>query len=691
MQHLPHTDERIHNPRARSEAHSFDRLLEARISRRGLLGGMGLGAGALLTREWSQATARAVAHPPEAVFGFEPITFGITPSDKWAKGYRAQVLLRHGDALFADSPAYAPASTDARAQERQFGTNNDFIAYMPLPLGSAESKHGLLCVNHEYCNTHLLWPQMGKGLLAYRESREKVTRAQIDVEMAAHGHSVVEIRRAADGTWSPVLDSRFNRRITANTPMRISGPAAGHRKLRTSEDQDGTRVLGTFNNCAGGITPWGTVLFAEENFHKYFSGDTARLDDPAAYERYGVADDPEFAWGRLGKDGEAPRGHRRFCVEAEPHECNRFGWMVEYDPYDPECTPHKRTALGRFKHEGADVVVDRSGHVVVYMGDDERFEYLYRFVTSGRIGTDRAANMALLDEGTLYVAHLHESGALTWLPLVFGQAPLDAAHGFSDQGDVLIQARRAADLLGATPMDRPEEVQADPATGRVYAMLTNNTLRTERNVDGANPRPRNANGHVLEILPPGRDGMRDHRAERYHWNIAFLCGEDLERAKETRANLTGDARAKDLRCPDNCAFDSQSRLWIGTDGNPYAAKGKPEEIPPDGLWAVAVDGHGNRSTHFFYGCPAGAEFTGPCFTPDGETLFLSVQHPGEDSSFDEPSTRWPALRQSDDTDAQSPLVLDPNCKNHPPRSAVVAVTRIRPADAPSAFDLRIGS
>ena len=687
-----HTDDRAHNPRRHDAASSLERLIEARLSRRGLLAGLGAGAALFPLRGLALT---APSREPRS-FTFEDIGLGVTASDRWPKGYRAQILLRAGDGLFPDAPAYVPGSTDAAAQARQFGTHNDFLAYMPLPLGSSNSRHGLLCVNHEYSDAHLLWPGMGTGGYAYRTARAKVSRAQIAVEQVAQGHSVVEIRRDARGTWAPVIDSPRNRRITAHTPMRISGPAAGHARLVTRADPSGTRVLGTFNNCAGGVTPWGTVLIAEENFHKYFWGDTAALANPGSYARYGVADDPEYAWGRplaVDEPAAAEAARTRFCVEDEPNECHRFGWMVEYDPYDPQSTPVKRTAIGRLKHEGADVVVARDGRVVLYTGDDERFEYLYRFVSDGVVGDDRAANSRLLDEGTLCVARFDANGTLNWLPLVFGEGPLTPANGFEDQGDVLIETRRAADLLGATPMDRPEEVQADPRTGAVYVMLTNNTLRTEAGVNVANPRARNAAGHVLELLPPGKDGARDHLARQFTWNVFLFGGEDVRRLGERRANLTGDASARNFRCPDNCAFDPQGRLWIATDGSPatFPEGTPPEALATDGLWAIEVDALGNRRARCFYGVPVGAELCGPTFTPDGETLFVSVQHPGADASFEAPSTRWPAQRQRDDADPGGAIATDPDAATHPPRSSVVAITKLRGADAESAFDPRIGN
>jgi hypothetical protein len=438
----------------------------------------------------------------------------------------------------------------------------------------------------------------------------------------------------------------MNRRITMNTPMRISGPAAGHPRLQTHADPTGTRVLGTLNNCAGGNTPWGTVITAEENFNSYFGGAAAETGpEAAAYRRYGISRDATYAWGRH---------FDRFNLDKEPNEPNRFGWIVEYDPYDPNSVPVKRTALGRFKHEGATHAISHDGRVAFYSGDDERFDYLYKFVTARPWNpNDRAANRDLLDDGTLYVAKFEERGVMRWLPLVFGQGPLTEANGFRSQADVVIEARRAADLLGATPMDRPEDVETNPANGRVYVMLTNNSRRTAQQVGPANPRANNVHGHVVEVIPPGAGTSRvDHTAVEARWEIFLMGGKPGIDAGARYHRATSDNGW--LSCPDNVAFDSKGRIWISTDGAPENAG------IADGLWAADTAGHGRALTRLFFQAPTGAEVCGPRFTPDDRTLFLAIQHPGEDtgSTFERPSTRWPDFKEGE-----------------PPRPSVVAIVK----------------
>ncbi len=458
---------------------------------------------------------------------------------------------------------------------------------MPLPRGSNSSDHGLLCVNHEYTVAQLMFP----GFKDKLDSSEKMTKRQAAIERAAHGHSVVEIKRT-DAGWQRVADSKLNRRITANTKMRISGPAAGDERLKTRDDPTGTHVIGTLNDCAGGVTPWGTVLMGEENFDGYFAGELPKHNSPRVVERekknlarYGLVNKPksDYSWSRF---------YDRFRIEHEPHECNRFGWVVEYDPYDPKSVPVKRTALGRFKHEGATCTLAPDGRVVVYSGDDGKDEFLYRFVSHGRYDpSDRKKNRDLLDHGTLYVARFERDGTLEWRPLVHGNDQLNESNGFTSQADVLIDARLAASLLGATPMDRPEDVEVNPATGRVYVMLTNFAERKMPNPP--NPRAANKHGHIVELYPPVANNQIDHSAAKFRWDIFLLSGNPAIR-EDLAAYHPGVSPNGWFSCPDNCAFDNEGRLWIATDGSPEASK------VGDAIYACDTTGPGRALTRQFF-------------------------------------------------------------------------------------------
>ena len=597
-------------------------VIAARLSRRGALAGLAAAAGAVALG--GTMTSRIALAASPSTLGFSEIPHILDETHHVPPGYRVEVLIRWGDPVVADAPDFAPAAQTTAAQRKQFGYNNDFIGFLPLPAGSDGSEHGLLCVNHEYTNAELMFPGIDK-----KTKVDTLSREQVAIEMAAHGHSVIEIRKTA-GRWQVVQPSRYSRRITAlDTEMRISGPAAGHARLRTEADPSGRRCIGTINNCAGGLTPWGTALIAEENFHLYFAGDPQATAEARNYRRYGLKTrNKRYAWWKFDD---------RFDLAKEPNEPNRFGWMVEFDPYDAASTPVKRTALGRFKHEGAHAVVNRDGRVVVYTGDDQRFEYVYKFVSSGRFDADdRAANRTLLDSGTLFVARFDADGTVNWLPLAWGTGALTPANGFSSQADVLIEARRAADLLGATPMDRPEDVEPNPVTGRVYVMLTNNTKRKAGKENAVNPRSANRHGHVLEMIPPGgRGAAADHAALTFRWALPVLCGDPAKPGDGARYHAATTA-AGWLSTPDNCAFDSRGRLWIATDGAPKSGIA-------DGLWAMDTEGPGRALTRHFLAAPRGAELCGPAFTPDGRTLFCAVQHPADTkgSSFANPSTRWP--------------------------------------------------
>jgi uncharacterized protein len=635
-----HDDDRSSNPRIAAGVETFGDLVARRLSRRGFLqGSLAVGVMAGVAPLAGCAPRLDAGDPVMETshahrFLFDEIARGSDETHHVPVGYRAEVLVRWGDALFADSPAFDPNAQTATAQARQFGYNCDYVGFVRLEPAEDGAVRGLLCVNHEYTSTPLMFPDV---VADYPRS---MTAELCAVEMAAHGGSIVEIV-LRDGRWQVAVGSPYNRRLMADgLSMTVTGPAAGSPRLATGDDPAGRTVSGTLNNCAGGITPWGTYLLAEENFHGYFLG--AMPDghvEADNHRRYGV---PAgwFQWGRHRAD---------FDVAREPNAPNRWGWVVEVDPLEPASVPKKRTALGRFKHEGAESVIAPDGRVVFYMGDDERFEYVYKFVTEGRFNPhDRTANRDLLDRGTLYVARFADDGTLAWLPLVHGQGPLTEANGFATQADVVIEARRAADLLGATPMDRPEDVEAQPGTGRVYVMLTNNTRRTAGQVDAANPRANNAFGHIIEITTP--DG--DHTADTASWEMLVRCGDPARPEFGAMWNPVTSENGW-FAAPDNCAFDPAGRLWVATDGNEVSGAA-------DGLWGVETHGPLRATGYAFFRAPVGAEVCGPCFTPDGATLFVAVQHPGdgERATFESPTTRWPDF--------------DPAM---PPRPSVLAIRR----------------
>ncbi|TPI69447.1 PhoX family phosphatase [Mesorhizobium sp. B2-8-9] len=611
-------------------------IIAARFSRRGfLMGSLAVSAIAATVSPLALIAADEARAAEASAFKFDELEAGIDDKHHVAPGYDADVLLRWGDPLFADSPDFDPLKQSAEAQARQFGYNNDYVGYIPID-GSAE--HGLLVVNHEYTNPHLMFP--GIVSVVEKDGKKKaevapLSKEQVDVEMAAHGGTIVEIRKQ-DGKWQVVRDGKLNRRIMSTTEMALSGPVAGHDRVKTNADPSGTKVFGTLNNCAGGVTPWGTYVMAEENIHGYFSGELPEGHREAAnYKRLGIPEGA-YEWGAH---------YDRFNLAKEPNEPNRFGWIVEVDVNDPNSTPKKRTAMGRFKHEGAESIVAKDGRVVFYLGDDERFDYVYKFVTKGIFNpNDRAANLDLLDDGTLHVAKFAEDGSVEWMPIVFGQGPLTAENGFASQADVLIETRRAADLLGATKMDRPEDIQPNAGNGKVYVMLTNNSKRKAEQVDAANPRAENAFGHIIEIVEDGGD----FAATKGKWEVLLKCG-DPSVADVGATFSTATTAHGWFGMPDNCAVDSAGRLWVATDGQGPKATGRT-----DGLWAVDTEGAARATSKLFFRVPIGAEMCGPLFAPDDQTAFVAVQHPGDGgedwegfgrpSYYEDPSTRWPDFK-----------------------------------------------
>lgn len=586
-----------------SASNAFSEVLGASLNRRRLL----KAAAALPLLGLPAGCATSGVRVDDGAISFRAISASADDAVRVPQGYTATTLFRWGDPVGSTlgTPAFRQdAGNSAAEQALQAGMHHDGIQYFPLPYGSTASNRGLLAMNHEYTDDGLLHAD---GMAGW--SAEKVRKAQ-----AANGVSVIEVEQR-DGRWAVVSPSPYARRITATTPMRMAGPAAGHALLQTAADPAGLEVLGTFNNCADGYTPWGTYLTCEENWNGYFVNAGSLTADE---RRYGVS-----------ARGAGYRWHEhdeRFNAAVHPNEPNRFGWVVEIDPFDPSSRPVKRTALGRIKHEGAALSLTRDDRVVYYMGDDQQFEYIYKFVSRDAWNrTDRAANRNLLDHGTLYVAKFNADGSGEWLELTHGRKGLTTADGFDSQAEVLIRTRQAGDAVGATKMDRPEWAAVNPKDKSVYCTLTNNSARGAKgrpDVDAANPRANNTFGHIIRW----REAGDDPAATRFRWDIFVMAGAPQLADANKQGNIKGDV----FGSPDGLWFDPSGRLWIQTDVSTsvlnrgdYAGVGNNQML--------CADVASGRIARFLTG-PRGCEVTGVAMTPDGATMFVNIQHPGESPS-----------------------------------------------------------
>ncbi|MDJ0455922.1 PhoX family phosphatase [Arthrobacter sp. NQ7] len=641
----------------------FRDIASTTLSRRAALG---LGAaGALAVALGSAvssaqpASAAGLSKAAKEGFGNSKLQFtAIKPVDKAVdaftvpEGFTWQPIIRWGDPLFADSPDFDLNNQTAAAQARQFGYNNDYTDIVEIP--GSKGRRAVLFTNHEYTNENIMVP-------AGYDPVE--TRA---IGRAAHGLAVVELERQnTTKPWSYVKGAPLNRRYLSDTTYELTGPVAGSALVKTVADPSGRAIKGTFGNCSGGTTPWGTILSGEENFNGYFvAGGTSATD-----KRYGLTakptarqwelDDPRFDTRNAGYENEA----------------NRFGWIVEVDPFDPTSTPKKRSAMGRFKHEGANVIVAESGHVVAYMGDDEKFDYLYKFVSADKYREgDRRHNMNLLSEGDLYVAkftgnspaaEITGTGALPsdgafdgtgeWLPLVVGGK--SAVPGMSVE-EVLVYTRLAADKVGPTKMDRCEDVQPSLHTGKVYVVCTNNSDRGTGTKEGAtevNPRTQNRDGHIVEITETG-----DQTSTKFNWTLLMVCGDPAQGDVTYFSGYPAD-KVSPISCPDNVAFDSVGNLWISTDGAPSGIGYN------DGLFKVTLDGAERGKVEQFLSVPRDAETCGPVIRDDERTVFVSVQHPGEEGTFEAPHSFFPDYVPAGTTPAPGMV--------RAPRPAVVQVFR----------------
>ena len=605
------------NPRP--EKCDFDRIMDMALSRRDVMkgvmvfGGVAALGNTLLTPPASAATNR---------FAFDVVDISTEDGITVPPGYTAKVVARWGDPLWSDSEEFDHATRGTGAsQAKSFGDNND---------GMEVYAHGdktILIANNEYTNKAIIWGNRADGKA---ETDDDILKG-----MNAHGLTVAEIKQT-DGAWSIVIDSPFNRRITPDVEMDITGPAAGHDLMKTSKDAVGMVAQGTFNNCGNGSTPWGTYLACEENFNGYFATEDQEHQVSAEMKRYGVSPKGRgYGWHKIDD---------RFDLAKEDNECNRHGYVTEVDATDPTSRPKKRTALGRFKHENAEVVVNGDGHIVVYMGDDERGEFLYRYVSNG-VYAPGGETDSLLEDGKLYAAKFNDDGTGEWLEL----SP--EATGMASMAEVCIHTRIAASAVGATTMDRPEWVSANPKAAEIYCCLTNNKNRglkpnaggDETPVGGPNPREANKYGQIVRWRPDSAD----HTNSAFEWDLYALAGNPNI---HNDLNAGSDNISKDnmFNSPDGLKFDSNGLLWIQTDGN-YSNK---KDFAGHGNNQMLAGDPATGEIRRFLTGPKQAEVTGLTWSPDRLTMFVGIQHPGERGDGN-----WP-----DGGDSA-------------PRSAILAITR----------------
>lgn len=606
------------NPRP-SET-DFDRVMDRALSRRDLLKSvMAFGSVAAFGNIVLSTPAQAAQNR----FSFEGITMSTDDNITLPPGYKSEVVVRWGDPLWSNAPEFDHASRgNGASQALSFGDNNDGMEVYP---------HGdkfILIVNNEYTNRGIIWGNRPDGKA---ENDDDLLKG-----MNAHGLTAVEIAQE-NGVWSVVKDSPFNRRFTPDVEMEITGPAKGHDLMKTKADPDGTIARGTFNNCGNGSTPWGTYLACEENFNGYFATEDQEHAVSPAMKRYGISPKGRgYGWEKIDD---------RFDLAKENNEYNRHGYITEVDATDPTSTPKKRTALGRFKHENAEVVVNNDGHIVVYMGDDERGEFLYRYVSDG-VYAPGGETDSLLDEGKLYAAKFNDDGSGEWLELT------PETTGMTDMAEICIHTRMAASAVGATTMDRPEWVSANPMAAEVYCCLTNNSKRglstnaggDETPVGGPNPREANKYGQIVRWRPESAS----HTSDSFTWDLYVLAGNPSVHSDD-RAGSSNINAGNMFNSPDGLKFDSNGMLWIQTDGNysnekDFAGQGNNQMLLGD-----PVTGEIRR----FLTGPNQAEITGLTWSPDKRTMFVGVQHPGERGDG-----HWP-----DGGDSSTP------------RSAIIAVTR----------------
>lgn len=665
----------------KSDNPDFNQVLENHLSRRKILkGGLGLSAMATLGAFGlagcgsSGSSSSAVETPPEVPqlqLGFNSIPGSKTDAVSVAEGYRAQVLAPWGQPITADGAAWQDdGSNNASDQENAMGMHHDGLHFFPLNEAGTD---GVLCVNHEYIDQNALHPTgSDKDENGLRSSLDQVRK-----EINAHGVAVVRIQLQDSGEWLVIDNDPLNRRYTGATVMDIAGPLANSSHLVTPFSPDGGQVRGTLNNCGNGFTPWGTYLTCEENWPGYFIN---TAETTAEQERIGLdtSGTTRYGWETLaGNADEMDDEFSRFNVtptgasatEDYRNEANGHGYIVEIDPYTANSRAVKRTALGRFRHEGCAIGKLTEGQpITFYSGHDARFEYMYKFVSDALWDpadanpTDRmATGDKYMNEGTLYVARFDADGTGVWLPLTLTGATKDGgvlADHFANLAEIILNTAGAADLAGATPMDRPEWCSIDPVTGSVYLTLTNNTRRNEETgTNAANPRLNNKFGHIIRW-------DESESMTEFNWDI-FVFGSDA--GGDELTNLSGLTEFNQFASPDGLAFDPRGVMWVQTDNG----ADEVEDYTNDQILAVIpsnlTDEEGNQTTitsanqgelrRFFVG-PNGCEVTGLTMTPDYTTMFVSIQHP----------KNWPYSNDA----AQA----TPEGTQLRPRASVVAIRKI---------------
>lgn len=590
----------------------FSDVVARRFSRRGLLTGSLAAAAATFVGGGTAMVAGAGA--AGAATGTPSSDLGVDVMDRLGftaiagstaddihvpPGYISYAILPWGTPLWDGVADFDPSNT-AADQQGQVGMGHDGMHFFPT--GPSE---GLLVFNLEYTNDNALFPD---GTADW--DADKTAKSQ-----AAHGVCIAKIAKIG-GTWQLMKNAPQNRRLTANSPMEFSGAAAGSPLLRSADHPRGRTTHGTVNNCGSGATPWNTYLTCEENFNGYFydlgEGPVTPAQQ-ALFDRYGVGGTGfGYFWATTDETWRA---------DLHPNRPNQYGWVVEIDPFDPTSTPVKHTNLGRFKHESAWVATDDEQKVAVYMGDDERGEYIYKFAStfSWPDAVNRRGEHPF-DTGQLLTAKFNDDGTGEWLPLVHGLGPLRRSNGWMNQADVLVRTRSAADALGATRMDRPEWVSGDPTTGDIYVACTNNTRRGSAfGIDAPNPRGPNNWGHIIRIREG--DGLK---GTEFTWDIFMMAGpgDGVDGSTVPTSAAFGS--------PDAIWHDADGRLWIQTDGSQPDTADSNDQM-------LACDPLTGQVKRFLTG-PKDCEITGITSADDQATLFINVQHPG---NGDPSVSNWP--------------------------------------------------